>query len=293
MSDMVTESMASPRAAVIVPHYNDHVRLTRCLAALHDNDLSEVEVVVVDNGSEPPPLEQARAFGDVRILTEAERGAAAARNRGVRETSANILMFLDADCIPSRNWVETAMQSMASDRVVGGRIDVFDESDGPRTGAQAFEAVLAFNQRQYIEKKGFSATANLVTTRRIFDEVGDFKVGVSEDLEWCQRAGRHGFDLVYVDDLIVAHPSRTNWAALEKKWKRLTDETWALKSGAPFAKVRWVCLACLMPISAIVHTPIFLFSPRLETAREKMLGIFTLFRLRCARAFWMLRQAFR
>lgn len=281
----------SPRAAIIVPHYNDHARLSRCLAALHENDLGGVEVVVVDNGSEPSPVEQLSVFADVRVLTEPEKGAAAARNRGVQETSADILMFLDADCVPSGNWVETAMRLLTDDKVIGGRIDVFDESEPPRTGAEAFEAVLAFNQRLYVEKKGFSATANLVTTRRIFEEVGGFKVGVSEDFEWCQRASRHGYPLVYVDELAVAHPSRTTWAALKQKWRRLTDETWALQAGKPYARVRWVCLALLMPLSAFAHTPAFLASPKLRTARERMLGILTLFRLRMTRAVWMLRQA--
>lgn len=280
------------RAAVIVPHFNDHERLSRCLSALHENDLSDVEVVVVDNGSEPHPTEQASSFPGVRILTESEKGAAAARNRGVRETSADILMFLDADCVPSRNWVETGLRLMTGDTIVGGRIDVFDESDPPRTGAQAFEMVLAFNQRQYIEQKGFSATANLLTTRKVFTEVGGFKVGVSEDLEWCQRAERHGFHLAYADDLIVAHPSRGDWAALKKKWKRLTEETWALKREIPYARVRWICLACLMPVSAIAHTPRFLLSPRLSTTGERLRGVFTLFRLRFSRAVWMLQQAF-
>ncbi len=276
---------------MIVPHYNDHTRLSRCLSALHENDLSDVEVVVVDNGSEPPPIEQGESFPGVRVLTEHEKGAAAARNRGVRETSAEILMFLDADCIPSKNWVETGLRFLTADKLIGGRIEVFDESDPPRSGAEAFEAVLAFNQRLYVEKKGFSATANLITTRKIFDEIGGFTVGVSEDLEWCQRAVKHGYELVYVDELIVAHPARTDWAALKNKWKRLTDETWGLQRGKPFARIRWVCLACLMPISAFVHAPRFLASPRLQTTRERMLGILTLFRLRLTRAVWMFQQA--
>ena len=159
MSNTINKSIAPPRAAIIVPHYNNHARLSCCLAALHENGLSGVEVVVVDNGAEPSQVEQLSVFADLRILTEPEKVAAAARNRGDRETSADILMYNDADCVPSGNWIETAMRLLADDKVIGGRIDMFDESEPPRTGADPFEAVLASNQQLYVEKKGFSATA--------------------------------------------------------------------------------------------------------------------------------------
>ena len=288
---MQKDLAGSPRAAVIIPHFNDHVRLTRCLDALHENDLSDVEVVVVDNGSVPPLSEHGRAFSGVRFLSETVKGAASARNRGVRETSARMLLFLDADCVPSKDWVATAMQLLPEDRLVGGRIDVFDESAPPRTGAEAFEAVMAFNQKLYVEKKGFSATANLVTTRRVFEETGDFRAGVSEDLDWCQRAVARGFDLTYADALVVAHPSRASWQALEKKWKRLTEETWALHRRGDFARARWLARALLMLPSALFHMPHVLLSSKLESPRERVLGLLTLVRIRSARAMWMLRQA--
>ncbi|MFW5899467.1 MAG: glycosyltransferase family 2 protein, partial [Jiangellaceae bacterium] len=85
---------------------------------------------------------------------------------------------------------------------VGGRVEVFHEDEGagpstgprtvPRTGAQAFEAVFAFENRAYVERKGFSVTANLVTRRAVFEDVGPFRPGLSEDLDWCARARARG-----------------------------------------------------------------------------------------------------
>ncbi|WP_152911710.1 glycosyltransferase family 2 protein, partial [Roseovarius tolerans] len=40
-----------PEIAIIIPHYNDVVRLERCLCALQENDLSGCEILVVDNAS--------------------------------------------------------------------------------------------------------------------------------------------------------------------------------------------------------------------------------------------------
>ena len=68
-----------PSAAVIIPHYNDPVRLARCLGELAKNDLNGVETVVVDNASTVPLDDVQNAFPWVRFLTETEKGAAPAR----------------------------------------------------------------------------------------------------------------------------------------------------------------------------------------------------------------------
>lgn len=63
----------------------------------------------------------------------------------------------------------------------------------PRSGAEAFETVLAFRNQQYVEAMAFSVTANLMTTRRVFDRFGTLRHGGSEDFDWCRRAAAAGF----------------------------------------------------------------------------------------------------
>jgi len=277
--------------AVIIPHYNDAVRLERCLDALMVQDLRGVEVVVVDNAS-PDPLDGLAArHPAVRFVTEPAKGAALARNRGVRETTAPVLAFLDCDCLPAADWLDS-VRARASDPqadIWGGRIDVFDETPPPRSGAQAFEAVFAFDWKGYIEKKGFAVTANLVTRRDVFLKTGPFINGVSEDLDWCRRAVSKGWRLRPAEDLRVGHPSRTDWSALERKWRRTTREAYEL-SGAQ-ARGKWAIRALAMPASAVVHLPRVLFSPRLKGGTERLRGAGTLLRLRMSRMGWMLRQA--
>lgn len=48
--------------------------------------------------------------------------------------------------------------------------------------------------------------------------------------------------------------------------------------------------ALAMPLSAVAHLPKLLASPRLDDAGERWRGALTLFRIRCARMVWMLRQ---
>ena len=142
----MTAVQRPPRAAIIIPHYNDPARLERCLDALEPQvrALPGIEVLVVDNASVPPlpPGVQARRPW-LRVFVEAEPGAACARNRGVAESSAPILMFIDADCLPDPDWVETGLAVADRAPLVGGHVHVFDETPPPRSGAEAFETVPA------------------------------------------------------------------------------------------------------------------------------------------------------
>jgi GT2 family glycosyltransferase len=285
-------TQAAPEMAVIIPHYNDVVRLQRCLSELIRNDTSGCEIVVVDNGSTQSLAAVQAEFPAVRFLAEPEKGAAAARNRGVRETTAPILVFIDADCVPAQDWLTMARKVAPKADLIGGRVDVFDETPPPRSGAEAFEAVFAFNFQNYIEVQGFTGAGNLVTRRDVFAAVGDFTNGVSEDKDWSMRAVAMGFRLIYEDAMVVSHPSRSDWKALRHKWNRLTRELCASNGFGAKDRLRWGLRGLMMPVSAVAHLPKVLTSPKLASAAERRSAAMTLIRLRFLRAGWMLKQAF-
>lgn len=282
-----------PDTAILIPHYNDVARLVRCLAALAPQCGAGVEVVVVDNGSDQDLGPARAAWPGLRLVIEPQKGAAHARNRGVAETTAPLLLFLDADCLPAPDWVAVARGALARTGadLVGGRVEVFDETPPPRSGAQAFETVFAFDFRTYIERKGFSGSGNLVTRRDVFLATGPFVHGLSEDLDWCRRATAKGFRLAYDDSLRVGHPSRGDWPALARKWRRLTEEGFGVNGRSPWRRAVWAGRALLMPASVLAHAPRVLRHPALRDRGERARALATLARLRLARMGWMLAQA--
>ena len=282
---------AMPEIAIIIPHYNDVVRLDRCLSALMENDLSNCEVLVVDNGSPEPLTETQAKFPSIRFVTEPEKGAAAARNRGVQETSAPRLMFIDADCLPASDWVAVGHQVADQADLIGGQGEGFDETPPPRSGAEAFEAIFAFDFRHYIEVQGFSGTGNLITRRDVFEDVGPFRGGVSEDRDWSFRATAKGYRLIYEDGLRVGHPSRQDWNALRGKWRRIMQEMFGQTGGSLSARIKWALKGLAMPLSILMHLPKVLTSPKLSGPSDRLRAGGTLIRLRLLRMIWMLRQA--
>lgn len=278
------------QAAIIIPHYNDHVRLVRCLDALCAQNLDGIEVVVVDNGSDPGILGWSNFYPAVRFIEESAKGAAHARNAGVAATTAEQIWFLDADCVPSENWVATARQVAGQADIVGGAVGVFCETDGAKSGSAAFETVFAFDTKSYIEKQNFTVTANLLTFRRLFARVGGFRDGVPEDKDWCLRAVGVGADIKYIEALSVDHPVRPDWPALKKKWHRLMDEAWGTWPKGFAGRLKWVARAVAVVLSSFAHAPKVIFAKSLRLP-ERLKALVTLFRLRSLRAMWMLQQA--
>jgi GT2 family glycosyltransferase len=290
---MTVAAGADRAVAVIVPHYDDVERLDRCLAALTaDPEAAGAEIVVADNGTDPAALAPLRAARPgVRFVVEPVRGAAAARNRGAAETAAPRLFFLDSDCVPAPGWLAAGRAALDRADLVGGAVTVFDETPPPRSGAEAFETVFAFDQKRYVEREGFSVSANLLTWRRVFDDVGGFAAGVSEDLDWCRRATAKGYRLIYAPEVRVAHPTRRDFAALARKFRRITAETHALGAGRPWWRLRWGLRAVAMALSPLGHMHRIVLSSRLDGAAERLGGVATLWRIRALRGAWMARQA--
>lgn len=273
-----------PHVSVVIPHYNDLQRLAACLASLaaQTYPADHIDIIVADNASPQGEDAVRSAVGEhASVILVTDRGAGPARNGGVAASRGEILAFIDSDCIADPDWIAEGVQALEEHDFIGGRVTVQIDNPVKMTGAEAYEAVFAFDFETYIKKRGFTGSGNLFVRRRIFDAVGGFKAEVSEDMEWSHRATGKGFRLGYAPRAVVAHPAREDWAALLVKWRRIQAETLALASTRDrWWRVRWLMKTWAMPVSALAHTPRVLRSDRLPTLRDKLGALGTLYRLR-------------
>jgi glycosyltransferase involved in cell wall biosynthesis len=95
--------MSVPRISVIIPAWNEAVRVERLLQALAAQtlDSSLFEVIVIDNGSTDGTADAARKF-PVTVLEEPQPGSYRARNAGLAQVRGEYVAFTDADCTPRR-----------------------------------------------------------------------------------------------------------------------------------------------------------------------------------------------
>jgi GT2 family glycosyltransferase len=277
------DSVMPAAVSIIVPHFDDPGRLDKCLTALvAQRGLDTTpEIIVSDNGS--PQSEaalMAMIGGRARLVHAPERGAGPARNVGVAASSGQRLAFTDADCIPSPDWLANGLKALEKADLIGGAMTVFVEHGGPKSPAEAFETVFAFDNEAYVTRKGFTVTANLFTRRAVFDAVGGFRVGLSEDLDWCRRATAAGYRLAYAADAIVGHPARADWPQLKHKWRRIQAETYALAPPTLGHRLRWLARAWAMPLSIVAHVPAVATAPALNGIGERWAAVRGLVQLR-------------
>ena len=276
--------------SVIVPHYRDLAGLEICLAALARQTVAPHEIVVADNNS--PEGEAAVASviaGRARLTLVTEPGAGPARNGGVAAATGSILAFTDSDCVPQPDWLARGLDALATCDFVGGAMQVLVADEQHLTPAEAFERIFAFDNRNYVLAKGFTVTANLFCPRELFDDVGGFRTGVSEDLEWCMRARGKGYRIGYAADAVVGHPARRTWPEMTKKWARLDSEAFALAREAPAGQAKWLLKSLALPFSALAHTPRTLSDPALARPRDRLNALAMLYRLRAWRTMDSLR----
>lgn len=199
------------RTAVIVPTRDRPESLARCLEALdRQEDVPELEVVVVDDGSRDAAAVAGAVDHSKRarlVRCQEPRGPAAARNRGIGETGAAVLLFTDDDCQPAPDWAArlTAAIESGSDVVAG--ITVNGCPHDPL--ASASETILAYVQdcaRGNGSTTAFVATNNVGSAARVLREVSfDEAYRYAEDRDWCARVRAAGYSLEVDPGAIVVH----------------------------------------------------------------------------------------
>ena len=277
------ESESGPKISVIIPHYRDTENLKICLAALAAQSIprGQFEIIVADNGSPETEAVKAAAAG-ARLVIARERGAGPARNAGAGAAGGEILAFIDSDCVAQPQWLAEGTQALSRFDFAGGKVNVLIADPQAMTAVEAFEKVFAFDNEAYVTKKGFTGSGNLFCPRALFEKVGGFRAGVSEDVEWSHRATRKGFNLGFAAKAAVGHPARRTWPELAAKWRRLTLEAYLLAMEKRGGKLRWFLRALLLPPSALAHTPRILRHPSLSLG-QKAAAVRILFAIRFLR----------
>ncbi len=125
------------RLSIVIPAFNEEKLLGRCLEALASASAEltccgwDHEVIVCDNNSTDRTAEVARAAG-ARVVFEPVNQIARARNTGARVATGDWLLFLDADCAPSRALLAELARALGDARILGGGARVaLEDAPGP------------------------------------------------------------------------------------------------------------------------------------------------------------------
>ena len=225
----------SLRISVVVPARSAAEIVGACIEALLDQSMprERYEVIVVDDGSTDGTAAIARGYG-VRVLSQPWQGPAAARNMGSRKARGELLLFTDADCEPTRTWIEEMVEPFGDSDVVAAR--------GTYLTRQR-ELVARFVQMEYEDRydrmRGraridFVDTYSAGYRRDVLLANGGFDVTFPtasvEDQELSFRLARKGYKMVFAPQARVYHRHDRSWSEYARRkfsigyWKALLTQ---------------------------------------------------------------------
>ncbi|WP_172300487.1 glycosyltransferase family 2 protein [Pseudoruegeria sp. HB172150] len=283
----------APALSVIIPHLNAPDALNRCLASLagQRGDGVPFEVIVVDNGSAQLPDAICGAFGFVRLEQELTPGPGPARSRGAHLARADLLAFIDCDCIAAPGWIAGIhgyFRDHPETDVIGGDVRIHRADAERPTAIEAYEGVYGYRMKLYVERDGYTATCNMAVRRDTFLQVGDFAgISIAEDVDWGRRATAQGIRIDYAPDICIATPARESFSELTRKWDRHIGHDFAELTSTK-DRARWTLRSLSLAASPLAEIPRIAGSDRLSGMNERALAFLGLTRIRFYRCRRML-----
>lgn len=195
----VAAARARPLVSVIIPVYNGAAFIADAVRAVTRQDYSAFEIIVVDDGSTEDIAAALRDVPvDVRLFRQENAGAAAARNRGIRDASGDFIAFLDVDDL----WPPGNLGAMVDHLLARPEVDVV------RGRAQVTRYTTAVEPGEYLGNPAESFPHYIgagVYRRRAFEQVGLFDADLrfGEDTDWYTRAAEKKLAILQLDEVTL------------------------------------------------------------------------------------------
>ena len=106
----------SALVSILIPCYNAERWLSESINSALNQTWQNIEVIVVDDGSTDDSLSVARTYqsDNVKVLSQSNRGASAARNHALSVAQGDFIQYLDADDLLAPNKIEKQVRLLQS-----------------------------------------------------------------------------------------------------------------------------------------------------------------------------------
>ena len=208
-----------PKLTVVIPSFNRVNRLKKTLESLVDQSLDKelFEIVIVDDGSDDGTAQMVAEFSQkvkhyVRYYWQEKKLAGAARNLGIMEAKAPIVLLMDSDIVPNKDHLklhlqlhlkypetEVAVRGWITPGPEGVDLLRWDESDILPIGRTVDgEAIIS---------PEYFVTADVSLKREFLIEAGLFTLGLpaAQDTDLAWRLRDLGLKLIYCREALAIH----------------------------------------------------------------------------------------
>lgn len=238
------------KASIVIPNYNGENLLRENLplvfAAKEFEGNKIIEVIIVDDGSSEGDTSFIKKnFPEARLIKhKINRGFSASVNTGARFAKGDLIVLLNSDVKPEKDFLVKAIEHFSDERVFA--VSLHERGYGPATGIFkdgfiTHEPAMEGDSKQYTF---WVSGGSGVFRRDIWMKLGgmDEKLlspAYWEDLDLCYRALKRGFRLTWEPNSKVIHEHESTYSKLSKEyygrikernqllfiWKNLTSQS--------------------------------------------------------------------
>lgn len=214
---VLSRGAEKPDASVVIPVRNGAETIEKQLQALANQAMDlALEVIVADNGS----TDETRAiatrwtgkFHALKIIDAGGvRGAAYARNEGVRHAGSEKILFCDADDVVRPGWVRTLTSALDGHSYVGSAVQkVTSGAPGVSAGSPAAKQEAPMSVHGFL---GYALSGSCAVRRDAFMSVGGFDTSYKdghEEADFGWRMQLAGHELLWLSDTVIDYMQRTD-----------------------------------------------------------------------------------
>ena len=208
------------KASVALTVKNESLHIKQCLEAILHQNVSDFEIILVDDNSTDGTLDIVHSFQDKRIKVFNainEPGHANLRNFTVKKACGKYIFFVDGDCVPHHDWMKTALNLLENEDCVGIEGRTFYEAKGSVTVSDYYT--------QRVIPEGYM-TCNVAYIREAIEKVGYFDPKfkyIYEDRDLGIRIKKIG-NILFEPNMLVFHQQKKlNLKTLFRRSKRAGD----------------------------------------------------------------------
>jgi hypothetical protein len=271
-------SSLKPKVGIVILNYNGKLLAERCLNSVAGSQYPNKDVILVDNASTDGSAEYLRArFPDVHILEVPKNlGVVGGRNRGLREAIArgcDYALSLDNDVHIEPNLVQELVSVAETNPGIGivGPKTYWD--DGSRR-IQCAGGKITYTQNvssergsgetdrgQYdkIEDVDYFPGCGFMARREVLEKLGfldeRFSLLAHEDTDFCMRAVRQGYRIVYAPKAVMWHrgsATHGGYSANRKYWEGVNSVYFVRRHGMLNDRFKYAFFAGFGLIYALV-----------------------------------------
>jgi glycosyltransferase involved in cell wall biosynthesis len=199
--------------SIIVPVYNAEKYIKRCLDSVCGQTYTDLEIILINDGSNDGSLVvlQTYAASDdrIRVISQENKGVAAARNTGLRNVNGDFILYVDSD-----DWIEPDMIERMMNLSVKGDI-VFCGNDNAESEMQSKrfnnpEIEIWDNDKQLLEFMKHKRMTGMLWNKLIKTSLTEGiqfneNTGYGEDAEFLWQVLKRSQKMVVTNEILYHH----------------------------------------------------------------------------------------